>query len=94
MHWRRIYVAVTRFHGAAVDAFDLGKASVASQEKAGNIFARGGVDHDEIYLTFRPVVNLIEAVRIKLLINQNRSGVDCGLYEFQPDRLRSSLRHQ
>ncbi len=42
----------------------LKRALVLGQEYAGNILAGIGVDHHEIDLTFGPVVNLIEAVRL------------------------------
>jgi hypothetical protein len=68
-------------------------ASVLSQQNAGNILAAIGVDHHEINLAFCLVVDLIEAMRIKLLIHQNRSRVDGGPDELKPDRLAFSLWH-
>jgi hypothetical protein len=68
-------------------------ASVLSQENAGNILAAIGVDHHEIDLAFCPVADLIEAVRVELLVNQNRSRVDGGSDEFKPDRLASYFWH-
>jgi hypothetical protein len=67
--------------------------SVLSQQNAGNILAGIGVDHHEINLAFRPVVNLIEAMKIELLVNQDRPRVDGGPDEFKPHRFASSLCH-
>jgi hypothetical protein len=65
-----------------------------SQENAGDILAGIGINHHEINLAFRPTFNLIEAMGIQFLIDQDGPGVDGGSDEFKPDRFASSLWHR
>src|SRR3954468_24004170 len=68
--------------------------SILSQENTSDILAGVGVDHDEIDLPFGPIVDLVEGAKIEFLVNQNRSGIDGGANEFEPDRFASSMWHR
>lgn len=56
--------------------FFMGHGSVVSQENASDVLAGITIDHHEVDIAVRPLVHLVEADRIKLVVNKNGSGVD------------------
>jgi hypothetical protein len=54
----------------------MGHGSVVSQENASDVLAGITIDHHEVDIAVHPLVHLVEADRIKLVVNKNGSGVD------------------